>query len=72
VDARLEAVSKRTKTRSQRVSGSWYDAEIVWKRDAKGNLTAQVGAVRYKRRSLRYWRAWALAVATTIVRKVKR
>jgi hypothetical protein len=57
-------VSRRVKVRSQRVTGEWYDAEVVYRRDRKGNLVVQVGSTRYRRRSWRYWRAWGLAVAT--------
>jgi hypothetical protein len=65
------AVVKKGKERRQRVNGSWYDAEIVYRRDPRGNLTVQVGAVRYRKRSLRYWRALTRAVRATLRARIR-
>jgi hypothetical protein len=65
-------VSRKAKTRIQRVAGSWYEADVVFRRDAKGNLLAGVGAARYNRRSWRYWRVWSKAVLVVLWHKLGR
>ncbi len=63
-------MGRKVKVRRQRVTGDWYEADIIYRRDRHGNLVVDVGATRYKKRSWRYWRAWALAVLTVLRRRV--
>ena len=64
-------MKRAQKQRTERVRGGWYDAQITYRRDARGQFVASIDAVRYRKRSWRYWRALALAVAAVTLRKVR-
>ncbi len=48
------------------------EVELEWVRDGRGYWAQRVVAVRYNRRSWRYWRAWSVAALVMAARRVRR